>query len=229
MLLELDPIGGSDLEPEKKKKRLPGWAVLLIALAVIQIGAVIWYFHSYPKEEFSFTTENAVQQFLSDVSIEDPEAVTALSPLELGTPKSITSFSHAASDLIFPPSYNCVLLCRYETEDYPAAKAAMEERYVFRTKPLDSGAEKDGEHVMLPPYYRIGDDEFRFVLPEDEPTDQDRHDSFYHRSVIIITNDATHEIGYLFFKDKELDAAEDMERFLTRSCAWEQIREAAGS
>ena len=213
------------MEPARKTKRPPGWAVLLIVLAVIQIGAVIWYFHSFPKEEFSFTTENAVQQFLSDVSIEDPEAVAVLSPLELGAPKSITSFSHGWSDLLFPPSYNCVLLCRYETEDYPAAKAAVEGRYAFRTKPLETGKVEDGETLTISPCARIGDDEFRFILPEDNPENKNIHYCFYHRSVMVVTNDETKEIGYLFFKDKELDAAEDLTEFLNNNCGWKLIRE----
>ena len=117
-----------------------------------------------------------------------------------------------------------MLLCRYGAEDYQAEKAAVEARYVFRTKPLETGKVEDGETLTISPYARIGGDEFRFVLPEDDPENKNVHYCFYHRSVMIVTNDETKEIGYLFFKDKELDVAEDLTEFLNNYCAWKLIR-----
>ena len=143
--------------------------------------------------------------------------------LDLGTPE--TSVFHVCRySLGIWESKSFALLCRYSPEDYAAEKAALDSRYVFRTEALISG-EKDenGEPLLLEPYARIGDDEFRFLYPADGE-ERYNYSRFFKRCLLVVTNDVTREIGYLAFEDIDLDMAEDLTRFLNEDCGWDMIR-----
>lgn len=216
---------------EHAKKRLPGWAWALIipggAVTVLILFGLLYALIVLllpDHKDFRSTTVDAEAAFTEAVRREDPEALAVLLPLEPGNTEEKTAYSYERSDAI---SATCcyLLLCRYPAESYPAAKAAVEARFVFRTKPLETGKVENGKALTISPYAQIGGDEFRFVLPADEPSDPTITYCFYHRSVMIVTNDTTKEIGCLFFKDKELDAAEDLTRFLNETCGWKLIRD----
>ena len=219
------------MEQKNDKKRLPGWAWAIIIPGGIVTTQILFgvlflliIFLVPAHKDFRSTTVDAAAEFEAAVAREDPEALAALSPLERGNAEAETCYTYESTDAL---STTCcyVLLCRYEAEDYPAEKAAVETRYVFRTKPLETGKVENGKALTISPYARIGGDEFRFVLPEDDPENKNIHYCFYHCSVMIVTNDTEKEIGYLFFKDKELDVAEDLTEFLNNYCAWKLIRE----
>lgn len=216
---------------EHAKKRLPGWAWALIipggAVTTLLLFGLLYSLIVLllpVHKDFRSTTVAAEAAFTEAVHREDPEALAALLPLDLGNTESQTAYSYERTDAI-SATYCYVLLCGYPAEDYPMAKEAVEKRYAFRTKPLETGKVEDGKALTISPYERLGDDEFRFVLPADEPSDPTITYCFYHRSVMIVTNDTTKEIGCLFFKDKELDAAEDLTRFLNETCGWKLIRD----
>ena len=143
--------------------------------------------------------------------------------LDLGTPE--TSVFHVCRySLGIWESKSFALLCRYSPEDYAAEKAALDSRYVFRTEALISGKEdENGDPLLLEPYARIGDDEFRFLRPRDGGED-DFINVFYKRCFLVVTNDVTREIGYLAYEDADLDEAGDLTRFLTEYCCWDMIR-----
>ena len=210
-----------DTNEKHALRRLPvlGLCIVAVLIGALLLSAAL----SDAETDFMTTTEDAAAAFVSVVTKEDAPGAAALFPLTLGRTESETYYRYRSSVYLFESGCH-VLLCRYAQEDYPAARAAAEARYPLRTKALDTGETRNGEPVTIPPYGKLGDDEFRFILPKDQPEDPSVRYYFFHHSVMLICNDAAHEIGYLVFRDKDLDGAKDLTEFLKEYCGWALIR-----
>ena len=193
------------------------WRTILWVIVLV----ILWFFALFfPRELHRCTRIRPRERFEAAYCEIFPE--DRLLPLELGEPESVECHSYVWSVLIFE-SHSRTLLCRYGAADYPEAKAALEARYRFRTKPLDTEWDAPGKEVkQIEPYTSIGDDSFRFLLPGDG--DDLYGDRFYKRCLLVVTNDARHEIGYVLFDDFDLDVAEDLGEFLMGYCGWRYIR-----
>ena len=197
------------------------WVLVLVFL--FGVRAVL------PREEHRQSRIKAPERFettfskfyyLSPTQQDTPRSL--LFPLELGSPESLVCHSHNCSWVIFQ-SQSCTLLCRYGEEEYEAAKAAVEARYRFRTELMDTEhAVGDKQVKQIEPHVRIGDDYFRVLMPRDGEREFDG--AFYKFCILIVTNDARREIGYIAFSDFDLDIAEDLAEFLNDYCGWQHIR-----
>ena len=167
------------------------------------------------------TQWNALEKFESEISERDKRRAAFGTP-ELGTPEKTTYHYFKTHGAIFE-SHAHILLCRYSPEDYAAQKAALEAQYSFRTDPVIGYSKLNGDDaLLLDPYVRIGNDEFRFLFPWDGADDYG--DRFFKRCLLFVTNDETHEIGFVAFDDDDLDEAKDLTRFLNEYCGWSVIR-----
>lgn len=167
------------------------------------------------------TQWNALEKFESEISERDKRRAAFGTP-ELGTPEKTTYHYFKTHGAIFE-SHAHILLCRYSPEDYAAQKAALEARYSFRTDPVIGDADFNGENaLLLDPYVKIENDKFRFLFPWDGADEYG--DRFFKRCLLFVTNDETHEIGFVAFDDDDLDEAKDLTRFLNEYCGWSVIR-----
>ena len=206
-----------------KVKRPFAWFVPLLLLVLFAFNGCL----PFPIARHKRYEENAQAKFEEAVLKIYPESgsipVDLVVPPEIGSPAA-TEFHSYWTYMAIYESNAYTLLCSYGEEEYAAAKAAIEARYSFRTEPLDAGYVPRGQKaVQIEPYARIGDDCFRFLLPADED-DQDGWDAFYKRCLMVMTNDAEHEIGFIVFQDLDLDEAEDLAEFLNLWCGWKYIR-----
>ena len=81
----------------------------------------------------------------------------------------------------------------------------------------------NGENaLLLKPYARIGDDEFRFLYPWDGANEYGAR--YFKGCLLFVTNDETHEIAFVAFDDDELDEAVNLAQFLYEDCGWRLIR-----
>ena len=102
----------------------------------------------------------------------------------------------------------------FDSEDYAAMTAELEDRYTFHTEPLDAG------ETDLPPLYTLDGYEFRFLEMH-----TDIYRLMYPKTMILIgTNDETHEIVWSYYDDDDLDWIEDPTNFLLEDCGWKYIR-----
>ena len=204
------------------------WRAVLWSVLLVVHGFFILFM---PWRIYSSTRTNAQSQFETAASEEvyrDSSAPShgGLLPgtLELGEPKSTVFHRYIWSGAVFQ-SKSYTLLCRYDEADYEAEKAALEIRYSFRTKPLETESPAFKEEVaVIEPYIWIGDDFFRVVIPGDRDRDDGYLDGFYETSFFVMTNDVRHEIGYVVFQDQDMDYAEDLAEFLNEDCGWKYIR-----
>ena len=179
------------------------------------------YHHTRSEAPERFENQFSKLYFISTTPQDTPNSL--LFPLELGTPEALEYHSYVESVLYVFHSSSCTLLCRYEEEEYEAAKTALETRYRFRTELMDTEHSFGDKQVkQIEPYTRIGDDFFRVLLPRDG--EREFTDEFYKGCILIVTNDVRHEIGYIAFSDFDLDMAEDLAEFLNDYCGWEHIR-----
>lgn len=213
------------MEAKDKSEKHPLRRLLILGICIfgVVIGALLVSSAlSDADTVFQTTTEDAAAAFVSAVSKEDISGASVLLPLDLGRTESEAYYCYRKSVYLFE-SVCHVLLCRYAAADYQAVRIAAEARYPLRTKALETGEFRDGKPVTIPPYGKLGDDEFRFIMPKDQPEDPSIRYYFYHHSVMLICNDAAHEIGYLVFRDKDLDGAKDLSEFLKQDCGWRLI------
>lgn len=112
-----------------------------------------------------------------------------------------------------------ILLCRYTPEAYAAEKAALEKTMPWRTEPMYVSYYEDGGTDTTEPTVRLGKDEFRFLDPG-----PDLALPFYKTCGIIVTNDKTREIAFIYYTDTEADGIRDMTEFLEEECFWSWIR-----
>lgn len=194
------------------------WRTILYAgllLTVLFFGMFSFY-HLHRS-----TRQNAMEKFESALS-ETDKCRAAFGTPELGTPKE-TSYHYFKTSVAVFESHAHILLCRYSPEDYDAQKAALEAGYSFRTDPVIGDSDFNGDNaLLLDPYARIGNDVFRFLFPWDGADAYG--DRFYKRCLLFVTNDETHEIGFIAFDDDELDEAKDLTEFLKEDCGWSVIR-----
>ena len=194
------------------------WRTILyigILLTVLFFGMVSFY------QVHRATQRNAVEKFESALP-EFGKQRDAFGTPELGTPEKTTYHYYKTVGVIFE-SYAHILLCRYSPEDYAAQKAALEEQFSFRTEPVIGDSDFNGENaLLLEPYVRIGNDEFRFLFPWDGADEYG--DRFFKTCLLFVTNDETHEIGFIAFDDDDLDEARDLTEFLNEYCGWSVIR-----
>ena len=174
-----------------------------------------------PYEIHRSTHRNAWERFVSSM----PEASKrrlALGAPELGTPEEMTCHYHKKCIMIFQ-SDSDILLCRYSPENYALQKAALEQQYAFRTEALIGASGLHNENpVFVEPNEKIGNDVFRFIVPRDDANAYG--DRYFKSCLIFVTNDETHEIGFIAFQDDDLDEAKDLTQFITDYCGWSVVR-----
>lgn len=185
------------------------WGILLAVLVFLSL--------LMPFEIHRTTHINAQERFETAVAKKLPDALAT--SLELGAPDSVVCHTMIQNSIWSTQSN--ILLCRYDEEEYRAVKGTLETGHRCRTELFDSRCTDNEGPVLLEPYISIGDDHFRFLWPLDG--DRESWD-FFKRSLLMVTNDKTHEIGFIFFNDIELDYVEDMEEFIYYWCGWEYIR-----
>ena len=194
------------------------WRALLYALFLF-IFLVLGLFGS--NEIHRSTHRNAWEKFVSSMP-ENSKRRIALGTPELGTPEEMTYHHHIIEVAVFR-SDSHILLCRYSPDDYARQKATLEQQYAFRTEALIGLTElRDEETAFVEPYEKIGNDEFRFIVPQDGANKYG--DRYFKTCLLFVTNDETCEIGFLAFVDDDLDEAKDLSQFLKEYCGWKDIR-----
>ena len=189
------------------------YAVLLFSLLVLGLFSHIVIHRS--------THRNAWEKFASSMP-ETSKCRMALGTPELGTPEEMTYHHHRIHVMVFQ-SDSHILLCRYSPNDYARQKATLEQQYAFRTEALIGSPDlRDVETVFVEPYETIGNDEFRFIVPQDGANLYG--DRYFKTCLLFVTNDETCEIGFLTFVDDDLDEARDLAQFLKEDCGWKDIR-----
>ena len=140
-----------------KVGRLIVWILLLLFILFLGMFSVYQIHHS--------SRQNAWNKFVSGIP-SYCEKYKALGTPDLGTPEEM--IYHSYKTYAIWDSDAQILLCRYSPVDYAAQKTALEQQYTFRTEPLvgEYGYHGIGD-IMIDPYAMIGDDEFRFLYPQD--------------------------------------------------------------
>lgn len=173
-----------------------------------------------PYQIHRSTRDNARDRFLH--AIENSKRSEAFGSPELGAPESMCYHYYRTGAAIFE-SHAHILLCRYSPDDYATEKDSLEAQYEFRTEPLIGNVSMNGENaLLLKPYARIGDDEFRFLYPWDGANEYGAR--YFKGCLLFVTNDETHEIAFVSFDDDELDEAVNLAQFLYEDCGWRLIR-----
>lgn len=229
-LIPVFGLMGSRLIFQFRSRRSIG-AKIGLAILWLLLQALLWFIALlFPINLYHCVREDAPEQFenqfsklyfMSTTPQDTPKSL--LFPLELGTPEALAFHRYDTNALAVFQSQSCTLLCRYADEEYDAAKAALEDRYRFRTERMDTEyASGDKQVKQIEPCTRIGDDFFRVLLPRDG--EREFTDAFYKGCILIVTNDVRREIGYIAFADMDLDVAEDLAEFLNDYCGWKHIR-----
>ena len=102
------------------------------------------------------------------------------------------------------------LICQYDTEEYIAQKARLDEKYAFQINVMSESGYDCEPAVELDGYH------FRTLSIEDF--------MYPKRLMFVATNDETKEIIYLSFYDDDLDYIISLEEFLLDDCGWKHIR-----
>ena len=203
-----------------RSRRSAAAKVWRAALLLVLLFVLFFLYTLMPATFYRRTDQDAQTRFEKELSEAFPDA--AFLPLALGTPKSLVY--HSYDDVfLFWISRSGTLLCQYDEADYLNEKAELEARCRFRTELLDTKYPfGEQETKKIEPYVTMGDDFFRFLLPEDGTPAY--LDSFFKKCLLVVTNDAKHVIGYIFFYDFDMDYVEDLPTFLTECCGWDYIR-----
>ena len=205
----------------KLSSKLLRIGLLLILLALLFLIAMDSFFEIFRKETYRKTQVRAVETFEAELSGFSIPGMTD-GRLELGAPKETELYSYDRNMFIFTSKAR-VLLCSYDTASYEAEKTALETRYCFRTELLQpSIGASEKEITGLESRAEIGNDVFRFLIPNDETPGISEY--YFKACVMLVTNDEARQIGYIVFRDTDLDEAYDLEDFLNRYCGWSLIR-----
>ena len=204
-----------------KVKRPFAWFVPLLLLVLFAFNGCL----PFPIARHKRYEENAQAKFEEAVLKIYPESgsipVDLVVPPEIGSPDA-TEFHSYWTHMAIYDSNAYTLLCSYGEEEYAAAKAAIEARYSFRTEPLYSKDPTFSDDAKeLDPEFDIGDDHFRFILPNDK---EDIYGGFFKGCFIVVTNDVKYEIAYIAFMDMDLDVADDLAEFVKDTCGWRYVR-----
>lgn len=198
-------------------------ATLLTCIGLTLLSAhftkkMIARINDYSQSDYTVSEVNAKEQFEDAASEIFPAFFSG--GMELGSPENVVLHSNHVTDHFFFDRRSYTLLCKYDAAEYEREKTALETRYTFRTELLDTKhpSFQNKEVRQIEPYAVIGDDEFRFLLPTDNS------DDYFKNCLLVVTNDVEHEIGYLVFRDIDLDYAEDLTEFLNNECGWKNIR-----
>lgn len=194
-----------------KVLRALGLSALMLFSVFLVLAASGLQFHSVIRQE-------AAARFAGDHAW-----VPAFQELNCGDP--VQSEYHRCEDRDGIGSSEAeILLCRYAPDDYVQEKEALELRFAFIDEPLEGDYFYWARHgapapVSFEPTVRIGDDVFRFAK-----TGFDSWEPFYMRCCLVITNNSTSEIGYLYYQNMDVDAVTDIQAFLLENCCWRFVR-----
>ena len=147
---------------------------------------------------------------------------------EIGDYREVKALRHHDSAFVFFwDAYH--LIVSYDEAQYQKEKAALEERYLFREKPVfrDSGWESaiydyhesiaDGRVITYPPYCDLNGYHLRILNADGL--------GFPKEVYFIGTNDEAHKIIYSGFYDSDLDSIDSLESFLMDECGWSVLIE----
>ena len=188
-----------------------------IALCLVILGIVGVCCLFAPRMLHRCVKENARERFEAHASAMYPEVFAA--PLDVGAVNATEYHTFTYSLIIFE-SRSYALLCDYSQEEYQRELAAVEDRYSFRTEPLQTGhTGDDGGDTKTSPETRIGDDCFRVLAPGDGDSLP-----FYKQCLLMMHNDTTHQIAYIVFSDIDLDVTDSLADLIRNECGWQYIR-----
>ena len=184
------------------------WLAMLIAVAGISFFL--------PHTSLRCERTQARERFMADVS-EDAPALP-----EIGNADSAVYCSYTWDAFMFN-SRTGVLLYSCSEAEYESAMALLAERCSFRTEPMPTGRyDERRTELTTEPYAEIGGDCFRVLLPEAGGVG----DLFYKSCLLVMNNDAAHQIAYVVFSDVDLDVAASLKELLEGIGRWNTIRAA---
>ena len=189
-----------------------------IAIAVIWL--VILGFSAFnsvflPMAMHHCSKEDAQNRFEASVSRMPNGAIFG----SLDTRSSLSSEYHTYTySALWFRGISFTLLSSYSEAEYEKAISLIEEHFWFRTDPVGTGPLYASSEKLIEPHVRISDCCFRIVYPGNGS-----EDPFYEECMLIMNNDAKHEIAYIAFSDYDLDAAYDLEEFINDYCGWESV------
>ena len=134
---------------------------------------------------------------------------------DVGAPEETAYYDYFSQQMGFFTCDAEILICRYGEDAYQQEKARVETAYTFQTQPMEACGYTCDPTATL--------DGYTFQILAD--TEGAPWNESYPKIVnLIATNDATHEIVYLYFCDDDLDYIEDMAEFIRNDCGWKHIR-----
>jgi hypothetical protein len=130
---------------------------------------------------------------------------------ELGSHTKAEHYEYVSAFGIFGDEAD-TLIVHYDTDEYQAQKAMLEEKFVFEND--------ESEGVQ----YACELEGYSFRMLDTDFEGEYAHEVDYPQRVILIaTNDQTKTIAYTAFRNDELDYITSLEEFLLRDCGWKYI------
>ncbi|MBQ1679121.1 MAG: hypothetical protein II062_06295 [Oscillospiraceae bacterium] len=202
------------------QKELSCLSKFLRALGLWALMLLFWLYATAAFDAMQFHTvirQDAAARFTGDY-----DWVPAFHKLDLGEP--IREEYHKCEDRHFLDTSEVgILLCQYEALDYPRQKAALETSFRFLSEPLLGdyyyAARHGGVYESFDPTVVLGDYVFRFA-----ERGFDYWEPYYKQCCIVVTNDSTGEIGYLFYDNIDVDSVSDIHKFIEKNCCWNFVR-----
>ena len=170
---------------------------MILWICILAFTGFIFLF--MPRATHDCKTADAQSSFEEVVSDKYPGVFNI--PLSLGSPSSVEYHTYTTFAVIYA-SRSYTLICSYDERNFYDEINVIEFEYETRTEPFET----------------IGDYNFFLVTTGEEDL------PFFKKSAYLIVNRVTHEIGYMFYDDIDLDVANDRTSFLNRYCGWGYIR-----
>lgn len=133
---------------------------------------------------------------------------------EIGEPLHVEFHEYDSLFVIFSAEAE-TLICQYSEEDYWKQKSSLEDIFYFRTKPVTACGVTCSHATEIDGYH------FRMVIDAKEA---EWEAYFPKRIAFVATNDITHEVVYIAYRDQDLDYIDSLNDFILKECGWEHIR-----
>ena len=137
---------------------------------------------------------------------------------EIGDDPVVSTLCHYEREAFFFWESH-ILIARYSDDAYEQEKAALDQKYSFRTaadkKNFELRTADDFWRSGLSPEFRL--DGYRFYLLRESEY------GFPHEIYLIGMNDVKKAIAYVGFYDSDLDSIESWSDFLIEECGWRTI------
>lgn len=189
------------------------WKIILCVLlaAVIILTAFYLFIFGHYVYDYASIGEEAEEEYnrIEETIFEFP----ALG--ELGQYNRIEYHEFIDQAGPFFIAENHILLCQYSEAEYTQQLHRLHETYSFQSEPLSAHG------YTCDPTITIDGDCFQLLSID---TEHYPALEYPKRLFFIVTNEDTQEIGYLLFRDDDLDYIADLENHLLNACGWRYIR-----